>query len=51
MVCCELSLHPQNGLRLSDVTLSHAQTLACAKLAEADFIKLIKAFIKSHFSL
>ncbi|MEJ3626053.1 xanthosine phosphorylase [Vibrio vulnificus] len=35
---------------LSDVTLSHAQTLACAKLAEADFIKLIKAFIKSHFA-
>ncbi|MGF1756713.1 xanthosine phosphorylase [Photobacterium sagamiensis] len=34
---------------LGDVELSHAQTLKCAKLAEADFIKLIKAFMKSHY--
>lgn len=35
---------------LGDVALSHEQTLSCAKLAEHDFIQLIKAFIKHHFS-
>ncbi|UTM58406.1 xanthosine phosphorylase [Photobacterium sp. CCB-ST2H9] len=34
---------------LSDVQLSHEQTLRCAKLAEKDFIHLIKAFIRQHF--
>ncbi|WP_299018417.1 xanthosine phosphorylase [uncultured Photobacterium sp.] len=34
---------------LSDVKLSHEQTLKCAKLAEADFIHLIKAFMGTHF--
>ncbi|MCL2912474.1 xanthosine phosphorylase [Shewanella corallii] len=35
---------------LGDVELSHDQTLKCAKLAEADFIKLIKAFMAKHFA-
>ena len=34
---------------LGDVQLSHEQTLKCAKLAEADFIRLINAFIRHHF--
>ncbi len=34
---------------LGDVELSHDQTLKCAKLAEADFIKLINAFMANHF--
>lgn len=34
---------------LGDTELSHEQTLRCAKLAEADFIKLIKAFVDTHF--
>lgn len=34
---------------LGDVELSHAQTLKSAKLAEADFICFIKAFINNHF--
>ncbi|WP_417228618.1 xanthosine phosphorylase [Amphritea sp.] len=34
---------------LGDVELSHDQTLKCAKLAEADFISLIKAFMTEHF--
>jgi xanthosine phosphorylase len=34
---------------LGNVELSHEQTLAYAKLAEADFIRLIKAFMESHF--
>ncbi|PJG60000.1 xanthosine phosphorylase [Aeromonas cavernicola] len=34
---------------LGDVQLSHEQTLKCAKLAEADFIRLINAFIQRHF--
>ncbi|MBL0515618.1 xanthosine phosphorylase [Aeromonas caviae] len=34
---------------LGDVQLSHEQTLKCAKLAEADFIRLINAFIQHHF--
>lgn len=34
---------------LGDVELSHEQTLKCAKLAEADFIKLINAFMANHF--
>ena len=33
---------------LGDVELSHDQTLKCAKLAEADFIRLIKSFIANH---
>lgn len=35
---------------LGDTELSHEQTLRCAKLAESDFIKLIKAFVETHFS-
>lgn len=34
---------------LGDVELSHEQTLKCAKLAEKDFIALIKAFMASHY--
>ncbi|WP_413112578.1 xanthosine phosphorylase [Thaumasiovibrio sp. DFM-14] len=34
---------------LGDVELSHDQTLKCAKLAEADFIQLIKSFMTKHF--
>lgn len=34
---------------LGDVALSHDQTLKCAKLAEDDFIKLIKALMANHF--
>lgn len=34
---------------LGDVQLSHEQTLKCAKLAEADFIRLINTFIQHHF--
>ncbi|WCZ02500.1 xanthosine phosphorylase [Vibrio parahaemolyticus] len=34
---------------LGDVELSHAQTLKCAKLAEADFIHFIKRFMMHHF--
>ena len=33
-----------------DVQLSHEQTLKCAKLAEADFIRLIEQFTASHFA-
>ena len=29
----------------------HEQTLTCAKLAEADFIRLIERFTASHFCL
>ena len=36
---------------LSDVVLSHEQTLKCAKLAEKDFIALINAFIRHHFAV
>lgn len=36
---------------LGDVELSHEQTLRCAKLAEKDFIHLIKSFIRNHFTL
>lgn len=35
---------------LGDVQLSHEQTLTCAKLAEADFIRLIERFTASHFA-
>lgn len=35
---------------LGDVQLSHEQTLKCAKLAEADFIRLIECFTASHFA-
>ncbi len=35
---------------LGETELSHEQTLRCAKLAEADFIKLIEAFVKTHFA-
>ncbi|MGB2079130.1 MAG: xanthosine phosphorylase [Vibrio sp.] len=35
---------------LGDVELSHEQTLKCAKLAEKDFIQLIKAFMQSHYA-
>lgn len=35
---------------LGDVQLSHEQTLKCAKLAEADFIRLIERFTASHFA-
>ncbi|CAH8238230.1 xanthosine phosphorylase [Vibrio aestuarianus] len=35
---------------LGDVQLSHEQTLKCAKLAEKDFIQLIKSFIAKHFA-
>lgn len=35
---------------LGDVLLSHEQTLTSAKLAEADFILLIKRFTASHFA-
>jgi len=35
---------------LGDVQLSHEQTLTCAKLAEADFIRLIEHFTASHFA-
>ncbi|MEN8616139.1 xanthosine phosphorylase [Shewanella baltica] len=35
---------------LGDVQLSHEQTLTCAKLAEADFIRLIECFTASHFA-
>ncbi len=34
---------------LGDVPLSHEQTLKCAKLAEQDFILLIRAFMAHHF--
>ena len=34
---------------LGDVALSHEQTLKCAKLAQDDFINLIKAFMANHF--
>lgn len=34
---------------LGDVALSHDQTLKCAKFAEDDFIKLIKALMANHF--
>lgn len=36
---------------LGDVELSHEQTLRCAKLAEKDFIHLIKSFIRNHFTV
>lgn len=36
---------------LSDVVLSHEQTLKCAKLAEKDFIALINAFMRHHFKV
>ncbi|WPC76905.1 xanthosine phosphorylase [Vibrio porteresiae] len=36
---------------LSDVVLSHEQTLKCAKLAEKDFIALIHAFMRHHFNV
>lgn len=32
---------------LSDVQLSHEQTLSCAKIASVNFIRLIEAFLKS----
>lgn len=35
---------------LGDVELSHEQTLKCAKLAEADFIKFIQSFIAARFN-
>lgn len=35
---------------LGDVQLSHEQTLTSAKLAEADFIRLIECFTASHFA-
>ncbi|CNJ01918.1 xanthosine phosphorylase [Yersinia intermedia] len=35
---------------LSDVVLSHEQTLKCAKLASVNFTKLIEAFLKSKAS-
>lgn len=35
---------------LGGVQLSHEQTLKCAKLAEADFIRLIEQFTASHFA-
>jgi xanthosine phosphorylase len=35
---------------LGDVQLSHEQTLTSAKLAEADFIRLIERFTASHFA-
>lgn len=35
---------------LGDVQLSHEQTLKYAKLAEADFIRLIERFTASHFA-
>ncbi|MCS6233723.1 xanthosine phosphorylase [Shewanella baltica] len=35
---------------LGDVQLSHEQTLTSAKLAEADFIRLIEHFTASHFA-
>ncbi|WP_145574330.1 xanthosine phosphorylase [Yersinia mollaretii] len=35
---------------LSDVVLSHEQTLKCAKLASVNFTKLIEAFLKSKVS-
>ncbi|MDT3293813.1 MULTISPECIES: xanthosine phosphorylase [Shewanella] len=35
---------------LGDVQLSHEQTLTSAKLAEADFIRLIERFTTSHFA-
>lgn len=35
---------------LGDVQLFHEQTLTCAKLAEADFIRLIERFTASHFA-
>ncbi|SDR20770.1 xanthosine phosphorylase [Pseudovibrio sp. Tun.PSC04-5.I4] len=34
---------------LGETELSHEQTLACAKLAEGDFVGLIEAFVKKHF--
>ena len=34
---------------LGETTLSHKQTLECAKLAEKDFIQLINAFVTKHF--
>ncbi|MBY8072930.1 xanthosine phosphorylase [Vibrio fluvialis] len=34
---------------LGDVELSHEQTLRCAKLAEKDFITLIKSFMRHHY--
>lgn len=36
---------------LSDVELSHEQTLKCAKLAEQDFIQLLHSFIQHHFNV
>ncbi|SJL84174.1 xanthosine phosphorylase [Vibrio palustris] len=36
---------------LSDVVLSHEQTLKCAKLAEKDFIQLVQSFIRHHFNV
>ncbi len=35
---------------LGDVELSHDQTLRCAKLAEANFIRLIEQFMANHFA-
>ncbi|ADN75431.1 xanthosine phosphorylase [Ferrimonas balearica DSM 9799] len=35
---------------LGDVELSHEQTLRCAKLAEASFIRLIECFMANHFA-
>ncbi|MBY6186674.1 xanthosine phosphorylase [Marinobacter hydrocarbonoclasticus] len=35
---------------LGDVELSHEQTLRCAKLAEANFIRLIERFMANHFA-
>lgn len=34
---------------LGEVALSHEQTLACARLAEKDFITLIKGVVGNHF--
>ena len=34
---------------LGDVTLSHEQTLECAKLAQPKLIQLVKAFMENHF--
>ncbi|MBW8184854.1 xanthosine phosphorylase [Shewanella nanhaiensis] len=36
---------------LGDEALSHAHTLESAKLAQNDFIRLLTAFVESHFSL
>ncbi len=35
---------------LSDVVLSHDQTLKCAKIASVNFVKLIEAFLKSRIN-